>query len=80
MLLALDEMGIIKPSGVSALQQPFSELRLVQAVAKVEEYHSAVKDEEIQLHTVPGRIELTEDGKSLCDAVVLWDCLPDFLI
>ncbi|KAJ8032710.1 Protein NLRC5 [Holothuria leucospilota] len=59
-LLALDEKGVIKPSAVVALEQPFTELNLVQALAKVHEYQSTVDEEINQLKT---RFEQTEEGK-----------------
>lgn len=61
-LLALDELGVIKPSEVGRLQQPLSELNLVQAVALINDYQSATEDEStlVKLHT-----DLTTEGKTL---------------
>ncbi|KAJ8034548.1 SH3 domain-containing kinase-binding protein 1 [Holothuria leucospilota] len=58
-LLALDEIGIINPSKVEALEQPFSELKLVQAKAKIQEYQSVIEEgNQLQQQTT-----LTEKGK-----------------
>ncbi|KAJ8034148.1 NLR family CARD domain-containing protein 4 [Holothuria leucospilota] len=45
LLLALDKMGIINQSRVLTLEQPFTNLRLVQAVAKIQEYQSLIEDD-----------------------------------
>lgn len=44
LLLALDETGIINPSEVENLEQPLSELKLVQAEAKLHEYQSFIEE------------------------------------
>ncbi|KAJ8044257.1 hypothetical protein HOLleu_11667 [Holothuria leucospilota] len=62
-LLTLDEINVIKPSAVTALEQPFTELKLVQALAKVYEYQSTVEDAINQLQT---SCEETEEGKPTC--------------
>ncbi|KAJ8034150.1 Protein NLRC5 [Holothuria leucospilota] len=49
LLLLLDEMGIIKPSAVGCLEEPFNKFRLVQALAKIDEYKEIVKEENNQL-------------------------------
>ncbi|KAJ8018884.1 Protein NLRC5 [Holothuria leucospilota] len=45
LLLALDKMGIINQSRVLTLEQPFTNLKLVQAVAKIQEYQSLIEDD-----------------------------------
>ncbi|KAJ8018526.1 NACHT, LRR and PYD domains-containing protein 10 [Holothuria leucospilota] len=60
LLLALDETGIINPSEVEALEQPFSQLKLVQAEAKIQEYQLVIEEERNQLQR---QTELTEAGK-----------------
>ncbi|KAJ8021110.1 Intersectin-2 [Holothuria leucospilota] len=59
LLLALDEIGIINPSEVKDLEQPLSELELVQAEAKLHEYQSFI-EEGTQLKR---QTTLTEKGK-----------------
>ncbi|KAJ8034449.1 Intersectin-2 [Holothuria leucospilota] len=49
LLLALDEISTINPSEVEALKQPFSELKLVQAEAKIQEYQVVIEEEKNQL-------------------------------
>ncbi|KAJ8034530.1 hypothetical protein HOLleu_21410 [Holothuria leucospilota] len=44
LLLVLDEIGTINPSEVEALKQPFSQLKLVQAEAKIHEYQSLIEE------------------------------------
>ncbi|KAJ8034550.1 NACHT, LRR and PYD domains-containing protein 10 [Holothuria leucospilota] len=60
LLLALDEMGIIMPSEVGALEKPLHEFKLVQAVARIKEYQSIFEERMAQLHK---KTELTEKEK-----------------
>ncbi|KAJ8034173.1 Netrin receptor UNC5D [Holothuria leucospilota] len=60
LLLALDEMGIITRSRVLALEQPFTNLRLVQAVAKIQEYQSMIEDDRDMFQHTTG---LTKEEK-----------------
>ncbi|KAJ8034609.1 Protein NLRC5 [Holothuria leucospilota] len=60
LLLSLDEMGIIKQSQVAALEPPFTEMKLVQAVAMIHEYKSIVEEERIP---ILGGIEITDKRK-----------------
>ncbi|KAJ8019334.1 Protein NLRC5 [Holothuria leucospilota] len=54
LLLALDEMGIIKSSEVGCLEEPFNKFNLVQALAKVHEYKEILEEESRQsLQTAP---------------------------
>lgn len=57
LLLVLDEIGVISQYAVEALEQPFTELRLVQAVAKIHEYQSILKEKGSQMQ------QETNDGK-----------------
>lgn len=63
LLLTLDEMGIITPSEVEALEKPLHELKLVQAVARVKEYQSIFEERMAQTHIK--KTELTEEGMSV---------------
>ncbi|KAJ8019369.1 Protein NLRC5 [Holothuria leucospilota] len=58
LLLALDEMGIIKSSEVGCLEEPFNKFNLVQAVAKIHEYKEILEEENRQLlQTAPYSLE-----------------------
>ncbi|KAJ8034781.1 hypothetical protein HOLleu_21764 [Holothuria leucospilota] len=60
LLLFLDEIGIIKQSEVAVLEPPFTEMKLVQAVAVIHEYQSIVQEEKISLL---GKIESADERK-----------------
>ena len=44
LLLTLEEMGLINPIDVSALETPLRQHQLVQAVAKMKEYQSLLEE------------------------------------
>ncbi|KAJ8034536.1 hypothetical protein HOLleu_21417 [Holothuria leucospilota] len=46
LLLVLDEEGIISSSDVGALEEPLAKFKLLQALAKIHEYQSAIEDED----------------------------------
>lgn len=46
LLLTLHDMKVIEPSKVEDLKQPFTDLSLVQAVAKINEYNKSVNEDE----------------------------------
>ncbi|KAJ8039036.1 hypothetical protein HOLleu_16622 [Holothuria leucospilota] len=58
LLLVLDEMGILKPSEVGCLETPFKNSKLVQALAKIDEYKEIVKEGSSQLpQIIPHSLE-----------------------
>ncbi|KAJ8034535.1 NACHT, LRR and PYD domains-containing protein 10 [Holothuria leucospilota] len=67
LLIALDEMGVIKPSDVGALEQPLIRLELLQAVATLKEYQSILEEGNSQLqkdqHTIEGKHLVIEKRK-----------------
>ncbi|KAJ8034799.1 Protein NLRC5 [Holothuria leucospilota] len=60
LLMSLDEIGIIKQSEVAALDRPFTEMKLVQAVAMIHEYQSVVEQGQISFL---GEIEIADERK-----------------
>lgn len=61
LLLVLDDTGVINPSEVTILQQPFTEFKLMQAVSKVKEYQSEV--ERMRVWSILDNMSLTKKGK-----------------
>lgn len=68
LLSVLNEKGVITPLGVGALEKPFKQLEMVQAVAKIHEYQSLTSDEGERL--LKSSAVMSYEGSTLISKIV----------